>query len=51
MRVPQWPIRKEHLTQLDQHKTALFTRHEYERSAMLDQKLGVDYQLYNALNM
>lgn len=36
---------------LDKHKTAQFTRFEGDRAAQLDHKLGVDYQLYNALNM
>ena len=39
------------LAQLDQHKSAMFTRFEGERAAQLDKKLGVDYQVYNALNM
>ena len=39
------------LQQLDQHKTAMFTRFEGDRAACLDKKLGVDYQMYNALNM
>mmetsp|Transcript_5519 Transcript_5519/g.7381 ORF Transcript_5519/g.7381 Transcript_5519/m.7381 type:complete len:211 (+) Transcript_5519:709-1341(+) len=51
MRVPQWPIKKDHLSQLDNHKTALFTRYDGDRAAMIDKKLGIDYNLYNALNM
>ena len=39
------------LAQLDQHRTAMFTRFEGERAAQLDKKLGVDYHMYNALNM
>ena len=29
----------------------MFTRFEGDRAAALDKKLGVDYQMYNALNM
>jgi len=46
-----WPVRKEHLNQLDCHKTTTFTRHDADRSAATDKKLGIDYHLYNALNM
>ena len=28
-----------------------FTRYEGDRAATLDKKLGIDYTLYNALNM
>ena len=47
----QWPVRKDHLGQLDSHKTAQFTRHDADRSAVTDKKLGIDYKLYNSLNM
>ena len=50
-RVPSYPIQKMTLAQLDQHRTAMFTRFEGERAAQLDKKLGVDYHMYNALNM
>ena len=50
-RVPSYPIHKGHLSELDHNKTALFTRHEGDRAAVIDKKLGVDYPLYHALNM
>lgn len=50
-RVPSYPIQKMTLAQLDQHRTAMFTRFEGDRAAQLDKKLGVDYHMYNALNM
>ena len=50
-RVPSWPISKKHLQMLDKHRTAQFTRFEGDRAAQLDHKLGVDYQLYNSLNL
>ena len=51
MRVPSYPIPKQHLKELDNHFTAQFTRYEGDRAGQMDQRLGVDYQLYNGLNM
>lgn len=51
MRVPGWPITKEHLGVIDKNKTAQFTRYEGQRALDLDHRLGVDYELYHALNM
>lgn len=51
MRVPKYPIQKEILGVLDKHRTAQFTRYEGDRAAAIDKKLGIDYNLYNALNM
>ena len=50
-RVPQFPIRKGHLDELDKNKTNLFTRYTGDRDENLDKKLGIDYDLYHALNM
>ena len=47
MRVPQWPVDRLHLKELDNHTTAQFCRHDYDRSALTDKKLGIDYRLYN----
>lgn len=47
----QWPIPKGHLRELDNHFTAQFTRYDGDRAATIDKKLGIDYSLYNALNM
>ena len=51
MRVSSYPIKKEHIGSIDKNKTALFTRMNIERSADLDKKLGIDYNLYHSLNM
>ena len=51
MRVPSYPIQKDHVAAIDKNKNALFTRHHGERASEIDRKLGIDYQLYNALNM
>ena len=51
MRVPSWPVDRLHLKELDNHTTAQFCRHDYDRAALTDKKLGVDYHMYNALNM
>ena len=48
---PVFPIRKGHLDVLDKHKTTKFTKMDGDRAAMIDKKLGIDYSLYNALNM
>ena len=50
-RVPSFPIQKDHVVAFDKNKTAMFTRHHGERAELMDKKLGVDYQLYHALNM
>ena len=50
-RVPVWPIQKDHVKAWDKNKTAMFTRHHGERAAEVDRKLGIDYQLYHAMNL
>ena len=49
--VDSFPIKKDHVTHFDKNKTALFTRLTGTRAALLDQKLGVDYDIYHALNL
>ena len=49
--VSSYPIQKEHVKAFDNNKTALFTRHHGARAAEMDKKMGVDYQLYHAMNM
>lgn len=51
MRVAEYPIQKHHLVELDKNRTTQFTRHEGDRSAQIDRRLGIDYQLYNAMNL
>ena len=46
-----FPIQKDHVVAFDKHKTAMFTRHHGERASEIDKKLGIDYNLYHALNM
>ena len=51
MRVPAYPIKKGHLGEIDQHKTNLFTRYTGDRAEKVDKMLGIDYDLYHAMNM
>jgi len=51
MRVSSYPIKKEHLQVLDANKTLQFTRYLGDRATTIDKKLGIDSNLYNALNM
>ena len=51
MRYSQYPVKKGHLGELDNNMTMKFTRYDGDRAATLDKKLGIDYNLYNALNM
>ncbi len=51
MRYSQYPVKKGHLGELDNNRTMRFTRYDGDRAATLDKKLGIDYNLYNALNM
>ena len=51
MRVPSYPIYKGHLDELDKNKQNVFTRYSGDRAAKIDQMLGIDYDLYHALNM
>ena len=51
MRVPSYPIYKGHLDELDKNKSNVFTRYSGDRAAKIDQMLGIDYDLYHALNM
>ena len=51
MRVPAWPIKKGHLDELDKHKYNVFCRYSGDRAANIDKMLGIDYDLYHALNM
>lgn len=45
------PIPKHHLKSIDKHKTTLFTKLEGDRAHDLDRKLGLDYELYHAMNL
>ena len=45
--VATYPIKKGHLKDIDDFRTAQFTRFEGDRAAVLDAKLGADYNLYN----
>ena len=47
----QWPIPKGHLKELDNHFTAQFTRFTGDKAQKVDKMHGIDYSLYNALNM
>ena len=51
MRVPTWPIKKDHVKVFDKNKQNMFTRAHGARAAEMDKKLGVDYDVYHALNM
>lgn len=51
MRVPEYPIPKHHLAQLDNQTTAQFTRFDGDRAEVIDKKLGVFYDCYHSLNM
>lgn len=50
-RFAQYPVQKGHLGELDSNRTMKFTRMEGDRAQTIDKKLGIDYHLYNALNM
>ena len=50
-RVSSYPIKKVHLKELDEFQAGSFVKFEGDRAAVLDSKLGTDYNLYNALNM
>ena len=43
MRVPSYPIKKEHLKVLDNFKDLQFTRYHGDRAEVLDKKLGIDH--------
>ena len=49
--VDSFPIKKDHVLTFDKNKTALFTRYTGTRAALLDRKLGLDYDVYHALNL
>ncbi len=50
-RAVSYPINKEHVKLWDKNKTAQFVRHHGERSAVVDKRMGIDYDIYHALNM
>ena len=49
--VSTYPVQKVHIREIDNNRNSQFTRGEGDRAAVLDKKLGIDYDLYNALNM
>ena len=44
-------ISKDHVTYFDKNKTALYTRTMGERAEVTDKRLGIDYDVYQKLNM
>ena len=51
MRVPSYPIKKGHLDELDKNRHNVFCRYTGDRAEKIDKMLGIDYDLYHALNM
>ena len=46
----QFPIKKNHLIELDKNRTTMFPGFEGSRAAEIDKKLGIDYSVYHAMN-
>ena len=51
MQIAVYPVPKEYISGIDRHKTTLFTMNEGDRASTLDKKLGVDYNMFHAMNM
>ena len=47
----EFPIRKKHVNSIDLNRTSVFPQTTGLRAAALDQKLGIDYDMYHAMNM
>ena len=46
-----YPKGKDHLKVIDKNVTSRFTRFTGERAAQIDNRLGIDYDIYHQLNM
>ena len=51
MQVAIYPVPKDYITSIDKQKAGLFTKFEGDRASTLDKKLGIDYNMYHAMNM
>ena len=51
MQIAVYPVPKEYITGIDRHRTTLFTSNEGDRASTIDKKLGIDYQMFHAMNM
>jgi hypothetical protein len=49
--IEDFPVKKEHVRKIDSNKNNRFPGSTGMRASVLDKKLGIDYQIYSALNM
>jgi hypothetical protein len=49
--IEEFPVNKEHVRKIDSNRNNRFPGSTGMRAASLDKKLGIDYQVYTALNM
>ena len=50
-RAVSFPIDKPHVQYFDKNRTNLFVRSTGERAQIMDKRLGVDYKVYQSLNL